>query len=128
MDRRKWCAPEKLKLLIFGLDIQRKTLSVFSSKEQILEMVEGLSIAEGDWRFFSSDGSALEARFSVPAKIDFQTNTYSNGEYTLEAAPAEPILLSFLQTVACEDKAHSGLLTLQDVEQFLVDQTLDRAT
>ena len=125
MDRTKWASPEKLQELVFGFDIASKTLSVFDSKEQAIATVEGLSIAEGDWRFFSYDGSPLDAIFSVPAKINFDTNTYSNGLYTLEATQDAPSLLSVLSLVECEDKANSGLLTLRDVEQYLVDRSME---
>jgi hypothetical protein len=105
MNRNNWIEPEKLKQLVFGIHVPMRELLVFDSKEQAMATVEGLSIAEGDWRFFSSDGSALEACFSVQARIHPDRNTYSNGIYTLEAAPGAPGLLSFLATVECKDLA-----------------------
>ena len=112
--------------LIFGLDVLGKTVLVFGSKEQAVAAIEGLAVAEGDWRFFSSDGSPLEARFSVPAEIYFDRGTYTNGTYSLEAGSAGPTLQSILAAVECQDEANSGLLTLRDVEQFLIDRAIDK--
>jgi hypothetical protein len=124
MNRKKWAAPEKLQNLVFGLDLLGKTIVVFSSKASAVANVEGLAIAEGDWRFFSADGSPLEAHFSMPAQIHPERNTYTNGVYTLEPAATGANLFALLSIVACEDQARSGLCTLRDIEQFLLDRTL----
>lgn len=110
--------------LIFGFDVLRKTLKVFRSKTDAIASVQGLEVAEGDWRFFSSDGSPMEAHFSTPAQIFPEKNTYTNGVYTLEPAATGASLSSLLSIVSCEDDAQSGLQTLRDVEQFLIDQAL----
>ena len=123
MNRKKWAAPEKLRKLVFGLDLPGKTLTIFSSKAGVAATVQGLEVAEGNWRFFAANGSPLEARFSIPARIHPERNTYTNGVYTLEAATGSN-LYTLLSIVACEDHARSGLRTLRDIEQFLLDRTL----
>jgi hypothetical protein len=124
MDRNKWAPTEQLQSVIFGFDLLTKTLSVFASDADAISLVEGLTIAEGDYRFFSADGAPMKATFSTPARIDPSSNTYSNGIYMLEPAAEGSNLFTLLQIVSCEDHAQSGLKTLRDVEQFLIDQKL----
>jgi hypothetical protein len=126
VDRNKWTEPERMQRLVFGFDVLSKSLTVYASKEHAITQVEGLSITEGDWRFFSADGSPLQARFSVPAKVNAENNTYSNGVYTLESSTDGENLFAILSIVECEDRAGSGLLTLRDIEQFLIDQALEK--
>jgi hypothetical protein len=115
---------DKMQGLIFGLDVLCKTLKVFASKAEAVASVKGLEIAEGDWRFFSADGSPMKSHFSTPAQIFPESNTYTNGVYTLEPADTGPNLYTLLSVVSCEDHAQSGLHTLRDVEQFLIDHAL----
>jgi hypothetical protein len=124
MDRGSWAPPEKLRNLVFGLDRLGKTITVFSSRADAIASVEGLTIAEGDYSFFSADGSPLEARFSIPARLHPERNTYTNGVYTLEPAATGSNLFTLLSIVDCDDPAQSGLRTLRDVEQFLLDRVL----
>jgi hypothetical protein len=122
MDRGNWAAPDKMHNLVFGFNWVSKTVTVFASKAEAIATVEGLDIAEGDWRFFSADGSPMEAHFSTPARVC--SDRYTNGVYTLEPAASGSNLYTYLSIVACEDDAQSGLRTLRDVEQFLLDQML----
>jgi hypothetical protein len=61
-----------------------KTLQVFASAEDVIANVEGMSIAEGDWLFFTPGGEPLEPRFSEPARF-LSDNTFTHGVYTLHA-------------------------------------------
>lgn len=124
MDRNKWASPEKMRNLVFGFDILYRQLQIFASKEDAIVAVEGLTIAEGDYRFFSADGSPLEACFSIQPFVNAERNTYSNGKYTLEPILTGTHLSTILAVVECADEAKSGLSTLRDVEQFLIDQSL----
>jgi hypothetical protein len=101
MDRSKWAAPEKLRGVVFGFDVLAKKLEIFASKTEAIASVQGLTIAEGDYLFFSADGAPMEARFSIPPRPpDPVSNTYSNGIYTLESAASGLNLHTFLQIVA----------------------------
>jgi hypothetical protein len=122
MDRGNWAAPEKMQNLIFAFNGMSKTITVFASKKEAIANVQGLEIAEGNWRFFSADGSPMEANFSIPARIYAERNTYTNGVYTLEPTATGSSLYTLLSIVDCDDHARSGLYTLRDVEQFLLDQ------
>ena len=124
MDRSKWSSPEKLRNVVFGYDLLRRYLTVFASEVEAITAIEGLEVAEGDYKFFSCDGSPLEAQFSVPVKINFDSNTYSNGVYTLKPTTKGKNLMAFLRIVECDDPANSGLATLRDIEQFLIDKAL----
>lgn len=127
MDRNKWAATEQLLSVVFGYDINNRSLTVFSSDIEAIAAVEGLVIAEGDYKFFSADGSPLEAVFSIPAQIHFESNTYTNGVYTLRPCNTGDRLYTFLAIVDCNDEAKSGLSTLRDIEQFLIDRGIERS-
>lgn len=126
MDRTKWTSPEKLRNIVYGFDVLARELYVFASSEQAIASVEGLTIAEGDYRFFSADGSPMEAHFSVPARVHPERDTYSNGVYTLKPAATGENLLTFLSIIECKDEAASGLATLRDIYEFLTDQAMEK--
>lgn len=126
MDREKWASPEKMQNLVFGFNILSRRLQIFASKEEAISAVEGLTIAEGDYQFFSADGSPLNAQFLVQPQVHVDRGTYSNGKYTLEPASKGTHLSVILAIVECADHAQSGLSTLRDVDQFLIDQNLAR--
>lgn len=126
MDRQKWAELEKLQRVIFVYDIQSRSLTVFASEAEAIAAIEGLAISEGDYKFFSADGSPLEAVFSIPARIHHDRNTYTNGVYTLKPCNQGEHFFSFLKIVECKDEAKSGLATLRDVEQFLIDLSLQK--
>lgn len=108
--------------LVFGFNVTLRSLTIFASKSDAIASVEGIEIAEGDWRFFSASGSPLEAHFSTPPQIHHDRNTYTKGTYSLEPADTGMNLYTLLSMVSCDDQAQSGLSTLRDVEQFLLDQ------
>lgn len=124
MDRGKWAASEKLRKVIFGYDLLSRSLIVFASEAEAIAAVEGLTIAEGHYKFFSADGSPLEAVFSTPAQIHHGHNTYTNGVYTLKQCNKGAPLQAFLLIAECKDEAKSGLSTLRDIEQFLLDKQI----
>lgn len=125
MDRRKWATPEKMRSLVFAYSIAGKFLQVYASESEAAAAVVGLEIVEGDWKFFSSNGSPLEADFSIQPRIHPERNTYTKGVYTLKPANAGTNLYTLLSIVECHDDTKSGLSTLRDIEQFLEDQILE---
>jgi hypothetical protein len=106
--------------IVFALNILFNTLYVFNSKLDVAEKIEGIEIAEGDWRFFAADGSPMAARFSTPARINPERNTYTNGVYSLEAASGSK-LQDILPTVSAVDSA--DLENVTEVEKFLAKQS-----
>ncbi|HMN74207.1 MAG TPA: hypothetical protein PKA55_20280 [Rhodoblastus sp.] len=119
-------SPEKIQNIVFGLHLPVRRLIVFACKAKAIQFVEELDIAEGDWSFFAADGSPLEAHFSTVPKINHDQNTYENGVYDLRPAMSGANLLDILVVADCQDDASSGLVTLRDVEQFVIDQALEQ--
>jgi hypothetical protein len=66
-------------------------LRVFASEAEVIANVPGMDIAEGDWRFFKSDGSPLEAVFSEEARHFPDRNAYTNGVYALGPGSGETL-------------------------------------
>jgi hypothetical protein len=106
--------------IVFALNIPFNTLYVFNSKLDVAEKIEGIEIAEGIWRFFASDGSPMAARFSTPARINPERNTYTKGVYSLGRGSGSK-LQEVLPTVSAVDAAEFENVT--DVEKFLAKQS-----
>ena len=70
---------------VITVNIALNFIEVFDTLEEAVKRCPGLEIAEGDWLFFSGDGSPLEAVFSRDAYVDTERLVYGNGVYTLSA-------------------------------------------
>lgn len=93
---KQFCGKQTLEPCAFyALDIHDNSLHVFYSEEILKQNCEGLSIAEGDWRFFAKDGSPMEAVFTKPARIFAEKNTYTHGEYFLRPTAGDNLVTFF---------------------------------
>jgi len=101
--------------MIFAMDTVYFGLYVLDSEAAAIALCPGLEVAEGDWQFFASDGSALEPDFSVPAYVDTKRLKYGNGIYSLRAG-AGTMLQEMLHKVAV---VH-GLTEFQTAEDVKV--------
>lgn len=68
---------------IYAVNVVLETMTVFNSKEDAVSACPGIEIAEGDWIFFDHSGRTLKAYFTIPAQLDEESNTFSNGVYHL---------------------------------------------
>lgn len=92
----------------------------FPSANDVVSNIEGIEIAESDWLFFSEDGSPMEAIFSVPARINPEKHTYSNGVYSLKKTSGQT-LHDTMSNVPKEREKSGNLYTPDNLRAFLID-------
>ncbi len=68
---------------VFILDTVTWSLTTYATIEEAIEQTPGMDVAEGGVPFFAADGSPLAPEFSEPARMYHDTNTYTNGVYSL---------------------------------------------
>lgn len=71
---------------LFAFNTVFKTMEVFATRNEAIDRVPGLEIAEGDWLFFAANGASLDAVFSTDPVVQAGDRwVLSNGVYDLQA-------------------------------------------
>jgi hypothetical protein len=71
------------KTRVFVFDTTMQSVQTYATLEEAIGQTPGLDVAEGGVLFFAANGSPLVPVFSEPARMNHDTNTYTNGVYSL---------------------------------------------
>jgi hypothetical protein len=101
--------------MIFALLIDNGGLQAFSSATDAASHCKGLAVRDGEWYFFSDDGSPLDAKFERPTPKG--QPLAGSGTYTLQRAMSGLWLQERLAQV--KSVKGCGLATLPEVVELL---------
>lgn len=73
--------------MIFAVQTEERALTVFPNESEAVAYCEGLDVEAGVWLFWASDGSPLEAEFTVPNTRG--VFVVGNGNYHLAPAATD---------------------------------------
>ena len=73
--------------MIFAVETEERALTVFPNEAEAVAYCEGLDVEAAVWLFWASDGSPLEAEFTIPNKRGMFI--VGNGTYHLVPATTD---------------------------------------